>query len=221
LKVIVVGATGMVGGGVLRECLLDPQVTEVLTLGRTATGRSSPKLREVVRGNLADLTPIEDQLRGYDACFWCLGVSSGRVDEAGYVRVMYDLPVGAAETLARIGPAMTFDFVSGAGTDSTEQSRVMWARVLGRTENALLRLPFRAAYMFRPAIIRPLHGARSKNRGVRWFYLLLGPFLFLAGAVAPNSITTTEKIGRAMIHSVRRGAPKRWLGTRDINELAK
>ncbi|MGA7649334.1 MAG: NAD(P)H-binding protein, partial [Thermoplasmata archaeon] len=164
MKVILFGATGMVGQGVLRECLLDPQVESVLSVGRSATGQQHPKLHEVVRGSLADLASIEDQLRGYDACFFCLGMSSAGMSEDDYRRVTHDLTVAAGQTLARLDPWMTFIYVSGAGTDSTEHGRSMWARVKGRTENELLRMPFRAAYMFRPGVIRPLHGIRSKTR---------------------------------------------------------
>jgi len=221
MKVLIFGATGMVGQGVLRECVLDPSVEVVLSIGRSATGRQHPKLHEVVRPSLTDLAPLEDQLRGYDACFFCLGVSSAGMTEEDYRRVTYELTVSVGQRLAQLDPGMTFIYVSGAGTDSTEHGRTMWARVKGQTENALLRMPFKAAYMFRPGVIRPLHGIRSKTRGYRLLYTVLAPFVLLAAAVAPNSITTTEKMGRAMIHAVQKGAPKALLGTRDINALAK
>ena len=221
MKVILFGATGMVGQGVLRECLLDPHVELVLTVGRSATNQSHPKLREIVQRDLLDLSEVSEQLRGYDACFFCLGVPSAGMTEEAYRHVTYDLTVAVGETLARLNPALTFAYVSGAGTDSTEQGRSMWARVKGRTENALLKMPFKAAYMFRPGIIRALHGIRSKSRTYRILYTVLYPIVLLTAAVAPNSLTTTEKMGRAMIHVVERGAPKTILGTRDINELAK
>jgi uncharacterized protein YbjT (DUF2867 family) len=221
MKVILFGATGMVGQGVLRECLLDPQVETVLAVGRSATGQRHAKLREVVHGTLTDLASVEDQLHGYDACFFCLGASSAGMSEAGYRRVTYDLTVTVGQTLSRLNPGMTFIYVSGAGTDSTEHGRSMWARVKGQTENALLRMPFKAAYMFRPGVIRPLHGIRSKTRSYRVLYTVLAPFVLLAAAVAPNSITTTEKMGRAMIHTAQHGAPKALLSTREINQLAK
>jgi len=211
----------MVGQGVLRECLLDPQVETVLAVGRSATGQRHAKLREVVHGTLTDLASVEDQLHGYDACFFCLGASSAGMSEAGYRRVTYDLTVTVGQTLSRLNPGMTFIYVSGAGTDSTEHGRSMWARVKGQTENALLRMPFKAAYMFRPGVIRPLHGIRSKTRSYRVLYTVLAPFVLLAAAVAPNSITTTEKVGRAMIHTAQHGAPKALLSTREINQLAK
>ncbi len=220
MRVILFGATGMVGQGVLRECLLSSQVEAVLAVGRTPSGRSSPKLTEIMVASLDDLLPIEERLRGYDACFFCLGVSSAGMTEEQYRRVTYDLTLSVGERLAKLDPGMTFTYVSGAGTDTTERGRSMWARVKGRTENALLRLPFRAAYMFRPGLIRPLHGGRSKTRSYRVLYRLMGPFLGIAEAVAPNSMTTTEKMGRAMIHVVERGAPTKLLSTRQINALA-
>jgi len=221
MKVILFGATGMVGQGVLRECLLDPQVETVLAVGRSSTGQQHPKLREVVHADLNGLTPIQDHLRGFDACFFCLGVSSAGMSEDEYRRVTYDLTVAVAHTLSQLSSRMTFIYVSGAGTDTTERGRSMWARVKGRTENALLRLPFKAAFMFRPGIIRPMHGIRSKTRSYRALYIVMSPIVLLLAAIAPNSITTTEKMGRAMIHAARNGAPKVHLSTRDINELAR
>ena len=219
-RVILFGATGMVGQGVLRECLLDPEVESVLSVGRRPVGRVHPKLRELVRADLFDLAPVEDDLRGYDACFFCLGVSSAGMTEADYRHVTYDLTVAVAATLSKLDPGMTFIYVSGAGTDSTEHGRRMWARIKGRTENALLRLPFKAAYMFRPGVIRALHGIRSTTRVYRVLYAVLTPVVLLVSAIAPNSVTTTEKMGRAMIHAAARGAPSAVLDTRAINRLA-
>jgi uncharacterized protein YbjT (DUF2867 family) len=164
MKVIMFGATGMVGAGVLRECLLAPDVVQVLTVGRRATGIQHEKLREIVHENLFDLNAIEGELSGYDACFYCLGVSSIGMSEAEYRRISYEMTLAVAGTLARLNPAMTFVFVTGAGTDSSEQGRVMWARVKGAAENALLRMPFKGAYMFRPAAIQPLHGCTESGR---------------------------------------------------------
>jgi uncharacterized protein YbjT (DUF2867 family) len=158
MKVIIFGATGMVGQGVLRECLLDPDVQRVLSIGRSATGQRHEKLRELIRADLLDYSAIENELRGYDACFFCLGITSLGLSEEQYRRVTYDITMAAAKALARLNPDMTFIYVTGVGTDSTEHGRTMWARVKGETENALLRLPFRAAYMFRPAAIQPLYG---------------------------------------------------------------
>jgi uncharacterized protein YbjT (DUF2867 family) len=219
MKALVFGATGMVGSGVLRECLLDAGVEQVSTVGRNKTGQSHEKLHEIVHKDLLDLSPIEEELRGYDACFYCLGVSSVGMAEAEYRRVTYGMTMAVAETLVRLNPGMTFVYVTGAGTDSTEQGRVMWARVKGATENALLRLPFKAAYMFRPAAIQPLHGIRSKTQLYQFFYDVLGPLLSLAVCVFPQYVTTTEQVGRAMIKVARQGASKRVLENKDINAI--
>jgi uncharacterized protein YbjT (DUF2867 family) len=219
VKAVLFGATGMVGSGVLRECLLDPRVETVLCVGRSSTGQRAEKLQEILLKDLGDLKSVEDRLRGYDACFYCLGMSSVGASEESYTRVTYDLTVSIAQTMARLNPGMTITYVSGAGTDSTEHGPSMWARVKGRTENALLAMPFKAAYMFRPGIIRSVHGIRSKTRIYRVLYALLLPFILLTSAIAPNSITTTEKIGKAMIRVAIDGAPTHILSTREINQL--
>jgi uncharacterized protein YbjT (DUF2867 family) len=211
----------MIGQGVLRECLSAPDVESVLTIVRTATGVRHPKLRELTHADFTDFGPLERELAGHDACFFCLGVSSAGMSEAAYTRVTYDFTVAAASVLVRVNRGMTFVYVSGAGTDGSERGRVMWARVKGRTENALLALPFKAAYMFRPGLIQPLHGIVSRTRGYRVFYALARPFLPVLKALFPGSITTTEQLGRAMVQTARHGAPKRVLDTRDINALAK
>lgn len=219
MKVILFGATGMVGQGVLRECLLDPAVERVLTIGRSASGEHHDKLRELVRSDLFDVSGLEPEVAGYDACFFCLGVSSAGMSEAAYTRVTYDLTMAVAQVLAQTNPGMTFIYVSGAGTDSSEGGRTMWARVKGRTENALLRLPFRAAHMFRPAFIQPLHGIVSRTRIYRVLYALLGPFYPVWRTLFPSYVTTTEKVGRAMLAVAQRGAPQAVLETRDINQM--
>jgi uncharacterized protein YbjT (DUF2867 family) len=211
----------MVGRGVLRECLLDARVDAVVCVGRSSTGRSADKLQEILLKDVSDLTSVEDRLRGFDACFFCLGVSSVGMSEADYRRVTYDLTVRIAQTLARLNSGMTFIYVSGAGTDGSGKGRSMWARVKGQTENALLAMPFKAAYMFRPGIIQGLHGIRSKTRSYRIVYALLWPFLLLAKAASPSSVTTTERVGRAMIRLAAEGAPTHFIGTREINELGR
>jgi uncharacterized protein YbjT (DUF2867 family) len=221
VKVILFGATGMVGQGVLRECLLDPGVESVLAIGRAATGQCHEKLQEIIQGDLSNLAPIQARLSGYDACFFCLGVSAARMSEQEYRRLTYDLTISAAETLVRLNPAMTFVYVSGAGTDSTERGRMMWARVKGQTENALLRMPFKAAYMFRPAYIQPLHGIRTKTAWYRAFYAVMVPLYPLWKLLLPKYVTTTECIGRAMIEVARRGAPKPVLSSQDIAEICR
>ena len=219
MNVLILGATGMVGQGVLRECLLDRRVDRVLVVGRSSLGRQHPKLREIVVQNLFDLSALGADLATVDACFFCLGVSSAGMSEERYTRVTYDLTMAVAETLARLNPAMTFIYVSGMGTDSTERGRSMWARVKGRTENALLRLPFRAAYMFRPAAIIPLHGIRSRTRWYRLLYAATKPLWPVLRRLAPRYVTTTERVGQAMINVAAGGAPMRIIENPDINRL--
>jgi uncharacterized protein YbjT (DUF2867 family) len=219
MRVVLFGATGMIGQGVLRECLLDPGVERVLAVVRRPTGRTDAKLREVVAADFTDFSALEAELTGYDACFFCLGATSAGLTEQAYRRVTYDIAVAAARTLARLNPAMTFVFVSGAGADSTGKGRVMWARVKGETENAVLALPFKAAFVFRPAFIQPLHGITSRTRAYRIFYALTGPLQPVLKALLPGLVTTTERIGRAMIRAARSGAPKRVLENRDIDAL--
>lgn len=220
MNVVIFGATGMIGQGALRECLLDPDVARVLSIGRRSTGQQHPKLREIALPNLLDYSAIEDQLKGFDACLFCLGVSSAGMSEADYRRVTYEITLAAAKTLVRLDPNMVFVFVSGAGTDSSEQSRTMWARVKGETENALLAMPFRAAYMFRPGAIVPLHRIKSRTRVYQLVYTVTGPILPWLQRRWPDQITTTEKLGRAMLKAAKMGAPKKILETRDIAELS-
>jgi uncharacterized protein YbjT (DUF2867 family) len=214
VKVILFGATGMAGQGVLRECLRDDGVDAVLAVGRGPTGRTSPKLRELGRKDLFDFDTAGVDLQGYDACFFCLGVSSAGMSEADYTRLTFDLTVGWARALARINPAMTFVYISGAGTGG----KAMWARVKGRTEDALLAL-FASAYMFRLSALRAMHGEVSKTRWTRIGYTILGPLLPLLRALAPGSVISTEELGRAMIRTARQGAPKRILEARDLLAL--
>jgi uncharacterized protein YbjT (DUF2867 family) len=219
MKVILFGATGMVGQGVLRECLLDAGVESVLAVGRSPAGRQHAKLREIVHDNFIDYSAIESQLAGYDACFFCLGVSSVGLNEARYRHLTYDITLAAAKTLARLNPGMVFIYVTGRGTDSTERGSLMWARVKGKTENDLLKLPFKAAYMFRPAGIQPLHGVRSKTAWVRAICVGAAPLLTLLNRVAPKFMTTSEQVGRAMIKVARDGFPRPVLESEDINAV--
>jgi len=220
MKIVLFGATGMIGQCVLRECLRAGDVEMVLSIGRSPTGSPDAKLREIVRGDLFDYADIGNDLTGFDACFFCLGVSSGGMNEADYSRITYDITLSAARTLARLNPQMTFVYVSGLGTDSSGQGKLMWARVKGRTENALLELPFAAAYMFRPGIIVPLHGIKSRTRVYRIFYALTKPLLPLLRLAFPNQILTTEQVGTAMLAVARRGYPKRVLESREIRAAA-
>ncbi|HUR05619.1 MAG TPA: NAD(P)H-binding protein [Nonomuraea sp.] len=216
MNVIIFGATGMVGQGVLRECLADDRVEAVLTVGRTPTGLTHDKLREITHGDLLDLTPIEAGLSGYDACFFCLGVSSAGMSEKDYRRVTYDYTLAAGDTLARLSPGSTFVYVSGVGTD--EHGRAMWARVKGQTENALLALPLEA-YMFRPGYIQPMHGVTSRTTWYRLAYMVTAPLYPVLRRLFPTVVTTTEQLGRAMITVAERGAPERVLGPLEINAL--
>jgi uncharacterized protein YbjT (DUF2867 family) len=229
MKVILFGASGMIGQAALRECLLDPGVELVVSVGRTTAssslGAAEPdfreglEFREIVRPDLFDLAPIASELTDFDACFFCLGVTSAGLSEAAYTRLTYELTVSVGELLAALNPGMTFVYVSGSGTDSSEQGRSMWARVKGRTENALLRLPFRAAYMLRPGFIQPLHGIQSKTRSYRLFYNVLTPVMPLLRRMFPKSIVTTEELGRLMLMLARTGAPKQVLETEDMRAL--
>ena len=216
MKVILFGATGMVGQGVLRECLLDPGIESVLAVGRNPLRERQPKLREILHNDFTDYSDIEPQLTGYDACFFCLGVSSVGMEAERYRHLTYDVTLAAAKTLLRLNPQMVFVYVTGRGTDSTEQGRLMWARVKGKTENDLLKLPFKAAYMFRPAGIQPLHGIKSKTAWYQAAYVVAAPVLTLLNRVAPKYVTTTEQVGRAMIKVARDGYPKPVLESEDI-----
>lgn len=221
MRVILFGATGMVGQGVLRECLLDPGLKSVLSIVRTPSGRQHEKLRELVHTDFTSFRAIRDELGDLDACFFCLGVSSAGMSEADYTRVTHDFTLAAGSVLAERNPNMTFIFLSGAGSDSTEGGRVMWGRVKGKTENAVRRLPFRAVFVFRPAFIRPLHGITSRTRSYRILYTVLGPFFPVWKLLFPDHVTTTEQIGRAMLAVARHGYHKPILETPDINLATK
>jgi uncharacterized protein YbjT (DUF2867 family) len=219
MKVILFGATGMVGQGVLRECLIDAGVERVLVVGRSPTGKADAKLREILHDNFLDFAAIESELAGYDACFFCLGVTSVGLSEQRYRHLTYDITLAAATTLARLNPGMVFTYVTGRSTDSTERGPQMWARVKGKTENDLLKLPFKAAYMFRPAGIQPLHGVRSKVGWIQAIYVVASPLLSYLSRVAPKYMTTSEQLGRAMIKVARDGFPKPVLESEDINSI--
>lgn len=221
MKVLIFGATGMVGQGVLRECLLDPGVQLVQTVVRSSTAAQHAKLREIVHQDLFHYDAIASNLSGFDACFFCLGVTSSGMSEPDYKRVTYGITVAAAETLSKLNPRMTFVYVSGAGTDSSERGRIMWARAKGKTENALLKLPFAAAYMFRPGIIQPLYGVKSKTQLYRVFYALGKPLLPLLRMAFPSYVLTTEQIGRAMLSVAKQGYPRHILETGDIRVAAE
>jgi uncharacterized protein YbjT (DUF2867 family) len=217
--VVLFGATGMVGAGVLIECLEDPRVASVLVIGRRACGVVHPKLRELVRSELFAYDDAGADLTGHDACFFCLGVSSAGMAEAEYTRLTHDLTLAAAGALAARNPGMTFCYVSGEGTDGTERGRMMWARVKGRTENRLLALPLNA-FMFRPGFIQPMKGVRSKTKLYQAIYTVLGPLYPVFKLFLAKHLTTTENVGRAMIAVAAGGSPRRILENPDINALA-
>lgn len=221
MRVILFGGTGMIGQGVLRECLLDVGVEQVVTIGRTATGVQHPKLREIVHKDLWDYSSIDSQLRGLDACFFCLGVTSAGMSEDDYSRVTYGITQAAAETLCRLNPGLTFVFVSGKGADSSGRGRIMWARVKGKAENAVLRMPCKASFVFRPGVVLPIHGETSRTRAYRIMYAAMKPLLPLLKRILPAQIVTTEQFGRAMLIVSRRGAPKKVLESADINEISR
>ena len=217
MNVILFGATGMVGQSVLRECLADPSVAKVLSIGRRPSGQANPKLAEMVRANLAD---VAAELNGYDACFFCLGVTSMGMSEADYRKVTVDIAAAAAKTLVAQNPRMTFIYVSGTGTDSTGTSKTMWARVKGEGENAIFALPFKGKFAFRPGFIRPAKGIVSRTASYRVLYAVLRPLTPLAKVLLPHKVTSSEQIGRAMLNVARRGFAKPILDSDDINEAA-
>jgi uncharacterized protein YbjT (DUF2867 family) len=213
MKIVIFGATGMVGQGVLRESLLAHDVEQVLAVVRTPTGVRHPKLREATLTDFTDLGPVAGELAGADACFYCLGVSSVGMDEAAYTRVSYDFPLAAARTLAALNPDLTFVYVSGAGTNPA--GRQMWQRVKGRTENAIIEM-FPNGYAFRPGFIRPTHGARSKTRLYDTAYTVLAPLLSMLERLAPAYVTSTDRLGRAMLRAARTGFGSRVVENRDL-----
>ncbi|RMG55765.1 MAG: epimerase [Bacteroidetes bacterium] len=221
MNVIIFGASGMIGRGTLLECLDDPGIERVLTIGRSPVPDQHPKLRQISHSDFTDFSGIADQLQGYDACFFCLGVSAAGMREADYRRVTYDFTLAAARTLLPLNPDMTFVYVSGEGTDSSEQGRLMWARVKGKTENDLLALGFRQAVMFRPGMILPLRGIRSKTPSYQFFYSYFSWLLRAIMAVFPNAATDTTRLGRAMITVARDGSPQVILRNPDINALGQ
>jgi uncharacterized protein YbjT (DUF2867 family) len=216
MKVILFGATGMVGKGVLRQCLLDPEVESVLSIGRKPSGVSHPKLHDLVRADMFGFDVNAGELNGYDTCFFCLGVSSVGMSEAEYTHLTYDLTMGWAHALARENPAMRFLYVSGMGTGGN----AMWARVKGRTETDLLAL-LPAAIMVRLAALRPMHGERSKAPGGGVLLTVLSPMWPILQWLWPNGVITTEELGRAMLLAARKGGPKRVLESADLVALGR
>jgi len=221
MKVIIFGATGMVGQGVLRECLQAADVECVLCVGRSASGSQHAKMADLVHPDLFDYSAVEAQLAGFDACFFCIGVSVVGLDEAQYARLNHDMPLAAAATLSRLNPGMRFVYISAAGADSSERGAIMWARVRGRTENDLLRLPFASVTLFRPGAIQPLRGIRSRTAAYRLLYTLTRPLLPIMRALFPLRISSTEELGRAMLEAARHGTARPIVEAREIAALAR
>lgn len=216
IRAIVTGTTGMVGEGVLFECLENPDVESVLIINRRPLGMSHPKLREIVHQDFYDLSPIEDQLSGYNACYFCLGISSVGMKEAEYRRITYDLTMHVAEVLSRQNPGMTFCYVSGAGTDSTEKGSSMWARVKGKTENDLLKLPFDQVFAFRPGLLKAVPGQQNTLA----LYKYLGWLYPILKAIFPNAASTLTQLGKAMINVTKYSYEKNVVEVKDINAIA-
>ena len=220
LKVIIFGSTGMVGKGVLLECLESPQVEFILVINRRPCGIKNEKLKEIIHHDFFDLSAIEKNFQGYNTCFFCLGVSAAGLSGKNYRKITYDITINVAETLLKTNKELLFCYVSGAGTDSSEKSLMMWARVKGRTENALLAMPFKNAYMFRPGYIHPMKGIRSGTTLYNFFYTIFKPLYFVLKPF--NSIVTdTVSVGKAMIKAASQDYHKKVLESADINRLAK
>jgi uncharacterized protein YbjT (DUF2867 family) len=219
MRVLIFGGTGMVGSGVLMEALEREDVTSVVTVGRRPTGRSHPKLEEIVHDDFFDYAPVRDRLGGFDACFFCLGVSAAGMTEEKYHRLTYDLTLAAAEILVQLNPQMTFCYLSGSGSDSSESGRWMWARVKGKIENKLVGMPFKGAYVFRPAFIQPMRGVRSRTKLYALMYGLLGPLYPLLRLLFPKYVTNSVTVGRAMVRVAGQGHSRAILENPDINAV--
>lgn len=216
LKVIIAGATGMVGKGCLLECMDNPLVESILIVNRKSLGLFHPKVKEVLVQDFNDLSSVREKLAGYNTCFYAIGVTSAGMKEAAYTRVIHDLTIVFAKEVLAANPDITFCFVSGAGTDSSEQSNTMWARVKGKTENALMAMGFKHAYMFRPGYIHPMRGIKSRTAWYNIFYKILGPVYFLLRRI-PKFVTNTETLAKAMINVSIHGYAKTVLESEDIN----
>ncbi|WP_185225775.1 NAD-dependent epimerase/dehydratase family protein [Chryseobacterium indologenes] len=213
IKIILTGATGMVGEGVLMECLENPNVSEILSISRKPSGKTHPKLKEYIISDFLSMDFNDEAIKGYDACFFCAGVSSVGMNEEAYTRITYDTTIHFAGAVLNQNPEMIFNYVSGAHTDRTESGKVMWARVKGRTENALKKMNFKAVYNFRPGFMKPVEGQLN----VKWFFK---PFIWFFPVFLPSKSLTLHEVGRAMINAVQKGYPTSTLEIRDIKNLA-
>jgi hypothetical protein len=220
IRAIITGSTGMVGKGVLLECLEHPDVESVLVINRRSLEIDHPKLKEIVHQNFFDLSTIEEELAGYNACYFCLGVSAMGMAEVKYTHLTYEMTTGFAETVSRLNDEMVFCYVSGMGTDSSEKGRQMWARVKGKTENDLQKMNFRDVYLFRPGYIQPYKGIKSKSSWYSGLYIIFKPLYPILKALFPKAVTTTINVGKAMINATALGYDKKHLENVDINALA-
>lgn len=220
MKAIILGSTGMVGKAVLLECLADSRIEKVLVINRHPLGIAHEKLREIVHDNFYDFSPLRDQMKEYDACFFCLGISSVGMNEEKYRKITYDLTLAFAKLFVSLSSHAVFCYVSGTGTDSSEKGKLMWARVKGKTENDLMKLGFRDAYMFRPGYIQPFKGVRARASVVNVLYIIFTPLYFILKPF-PNLVTDSVSLGKAMINAAIKGYGKKILENKDINALAK
>lgn len=221
MKVIITGASGMVGKGVLLECLNDDKIEKVVSIGRSKTGIEDSKLVEITHSDFLDFEPIKEALNGFDACYFCLGVSAGGMKEADYRKITYDFTISLARTLYELNPDMTFTYVSGQGTDSSEKGRSMWARVKGKTENDIMSIGFKQSFMFRPGMIIPLKGIKSKTKAYQFMYNYFMWLVKLIKIIAPNSVVNTTDIGLAMINITRNGYSKQIIDPKDILTIGR
>lgn len=221
MKAVIFGATGMVGQAVLREAIMDMGVDQVLAVGRAPVALVNPKFESITHADFLDFTPLAKKFKGIDVCFWCLGIASAGLSETDYQRITCDYTVAAAKTLLKVNPKITFVFISGMGADSSEKGRVMWARIKGKTENAILSMKFRRAVVIRPAFIEPKDGIRSRTRLYRVLYRVFWPVMPLIKLFAPKSVISTRALGRVMLHVARAGAPKPVLESADLVALVK
>jgi hypothetical protein len=220
MKVVITGSTGMVGKGVLLVCLEDPRISEILLINRSSLNMNHPKLKELLLPDFGKIDQYQSKLTNYDACFFCMGISSVGISEEDYNAITYDLTTNFANIFIAANPNSTFIYVSGTGTDSSEKGKIMWARVKGKTENAILAMPFKAAYMFRPGFIQPMRDISSKFKLYRAFYAISTPLYPLLKSIFPKAITNTDQMGWAMINLAANGSDKKWFYNKDINEAA-
>ena len=220
-RVIITGATGMVGKGVLLECLDHKEIDEVLIIGRNGTDIKHPKIKILIHKDFTDFSAVRHNLDSFDACFFCMGVSAAGLSEEGYRKITYDYTMALARELFSLNPCITFNYVSGAGTDSSEKGRMMWARVKGKTENDILKIGFKKAHMFRPGMIIPLRGIKSRTRSYQFMYDYFLWLVRFIKSIAPETVVTTTQIGLAMINSMSRDYPLKVLGPKDILKLSE